>query len=72
MSGSDKTDDPVRAAQAAKAREDLNRRIQTSLDLGRAIRFQPSSRSHRGPWNTFLVCLGAVILITIVAINMFF
>lgn len=71
MSGWDKTDDPVRAAQAAKAREDLNRRVQTSLDLGRAIRFKASYRAL-GPWNLLMACLGAAILIAIVAVNVFF
>ncbi len=72
MSGWNRTGDPVRAALAAKAREDLNRRVQTSLDLGRTISFQPSSRSHIGLWNLFLAFVGAVILIAIVAINVFF
>ncbi len=72
MSGWEKTDDPVRAAQAAKAREDLNRRVQTSLDLGRTISFQPTSRSALGPWNLFLACVGAAILIAIIATNVFF
>lgn len=71
MSGWDKTEDPVRAAQAAKAREDLNRRVQTSLDLGRTIRFKASYRAL-GPWNLFLACLGAAILIAIIAVNVFF
>ncbi len=63
-------DDPVRAAQAARAREDMNRRLQTNLDLGRAISFQPNSRSHLGPWNLFLACLGGVILAAIVVVNL--
>jgi hypothetical protein len=66
------TDDPVRAAQAARAREDLNRRLQTNLDLGRAITFQPTSRSHAGAWNLFLACLGAVIVAAIVIVNVYF
>lgn len=70
MSGWDNTDDPVRAAQAAKAREDLNRRVQTSLDLGRTISFQPTSRSALGPWNLFLCVLGAAILIAVIVVNM--
>ena len=69
MSGWDETDDPVRAAQAAKAREDLNRRVQTSLDLGRTIRFKASYRAL-GPWNLFLAWLGAAILIAIVVVNL--
>jgi len=66
-----KDDDPVRAAQAAKAREELNRRVQTSLDLGRAIRFQPSTRGL-GTWNLIMAWLGGAILAAIVVINVFF
>ena len=65
------TDDPVLVAQAAKAREDLNRRLQTNLDLGRAVRFQPSTRVT-GFWNLIMAILGAAILAGIVAINVFF
>lgn len=72
MSGWDKTDDPVRAAQAAKAREELNRRVQTSLDLGRAISFQPTSRVPSNLWSMAMACLGAAILVGIVVINVFF
>ena len=66
-----KDDDPVLAAQAAKAREELNRRVQTSLDLGRAIRFQPSTRAL-GTWNLIMAWLGGAILVAIVVINVFF
>jgi len=66
------SDDPARAAQAARAREELNRRVQTNLDLGRAISFQPNTRSHVGPWNLFLACLGGAILVAIVVVNVFF
>jgi len=66
-----KGDDPVFAAQAAKAREDLNRRVQTSLDLGRAISFQPGTRAL-GTWNLVMAILGGAILVAIVVINVFF
>ena len=72
MTRHDASEDQVRAAQAAKAREDLNRRVQTSLDLGRAVRVQPSSRATSGSWNLFLACLGAVILAAIVIVNVLF
>jgi hypothetical protein len=69
---SESADDPVRAAQAARAREELNRRLQTSVDLGRAVAFQPSSRASLGRWNLFLAWLGAAILAAIVAVNLIF
>lgn len=72
MAGVDKSNDSVLAAQGAKAREDLNRRVQTNLDLGRLIRFQPSYRPATGTWNLIMACLGAVILIAIVVVNVFF
>jgi hypothetical protein len=65
-------DDPVRTAQAARAREDLNRRLQTNLELGRAVSFQPNTRSHAGAWNLFLACLGAAIVAAIVIVNVYF
>lgn len=71
MAEGNKADDPVLAAQAAKAREDLNRRVQTSLDLGRAISFQPGTRGL-GTWNLIMAWLGGAILIAIVVINVFF
>ncbi len=67
-----KGDDPVLAAQAAKAREALNRRLQTNLDLGRLIRFQPSYRASTGTWNLLMAILGGAILAAIVVINVFF
>jgi hypothetical protein len=63
------TNDEQRVVEGAKAREDLNRRLQTNLDLGRAIAFQPSSRGHRGLWNTILVWLGAAIVVAVIAVN---
>jgi hypothetical protein len=65
-------DDPVLAAQAVKAREDLNRRVQTSPDLGRTVRFQPSYRASTGTWNLIMAILGGAILAAIVAVNVFF
>jgi hypothetical protein len=66
------SDDPVRAAQGARAREELNRRIQTNLDLGRLIRFKPTYRAAQGAWNLFLACLGGAILVAIVIVNLLF
>ncbi|MBM3549585.1 MAG: hypothetical protein FJX54_21820 [Alphaproteobacteria bacterium] len=60
------------AAEGARAREELNRRLQTSLDLGRAVRFQPSTRWHGGAWNLFLAGLGGAILVAIVIVNVWF
>jgi len=60
------------AAEGARAREELNRRLQTNLDLGRAVRFQPSTRWHGGAWNLFLACLGGAILVAIVVVNVWF
>lgn len=66
-----KGDDPVLAAQAATACEDLNRRVQTSLDLGRAIRFQLGTRAL-GSWNLIMAILGGAILAAIIVVNVFF
>lgn len=70
MTGS--SDDQVRAQQGAKAREELNRRLQTNLDLGRAVRFQPSYRTSAGTWNLIMAILGGTILAAIVVVNVFF
>jgi hypothetical protein len=70
MTQPDNTPEQVRAAEAAKAREELNRRLQTNLDLGRTIAFQPSTRGHSGLWNTILVWLGAAILVAVVVVNL--
>ena len=72
MANMSKADDPVLAVQGAKAREELNRRVQTNLDLGRLIRFQPSYRASTGTWNLLMAILGGVILAAIVVINVFF
>lgn len=66
------SDDQVRAQQGARAREELNRRIQTNLDLGRLIRFQPSYRAAAGTWNLVMAILGGAILAAIVIVNVFF
>jgi len=70
MTGS--SDEQVRVQQGAKAREELNRRVQTNLDLGRLVRFQPSYRASTGTWNLLMAILGAAILIAIVVVNVFF
>ncbi|MBL8691288.1 MAG: hypothetical protein JNL04_19430 [Rhodospirillaceae bacterium] len=70
MSGS--PNDQIRAQQGAKAREELNRRVQTNLDLGRLGRFQPSYRASTGSWNLIMAILGGAILAAIVIVNVFF
>lgn len=72
MAGSDKANDLVLAAQGVEAREALNRRLQTNLDLGRLIRFQPSYRASTGTWNLLMAILGGAILAAIIVINVFF
>ena len=64
MAGSNKPNDLVLAAQGAEAREALNRRLQTNLDLGRLIRFQPSYRASTGTWNLLMAILGGASTLT--------
>jgi hypothetical protein len=66
------SDDPARAAEGARAREQLNRRLQTSHDLGRLIRFKASYSPAKGSWNLFLAWLGAAILVAVIAVNVLF
>jgi len=62
--------DEVRSLDAQRLREQHERKLQTNLDLGRLIRFKATYSPAQGAWNLFLACLGAAILIAVIAVNL--
>ena len=58
--------------QGQRDRELFERRLQTNLDLGRAVSFKPTYSPALGTWNLLLAILGAAIFAVIVAINLYF